>query len=216
MFNAPLHVSKTTLKPNPHLPLVIGFDPGMSGSAYLFGQEDLNGRLLVYDEIVLSGVGTERALTDYVKPLLSRKYKGYECLFAPDPAANNRASSDEKTSVDVLKKNKFKVVIETNNTVQPRLEAVDHYLSRLTDAGPALLIDPSCKKLIRAMQGGYKYLVNKKGDKQASEPDKNEHSHVADAMQYLAKNRRTSTEKAGRMKVSGFKPPTFTNPYLLR
>ncbi len=217
MFNPALHISTKPLIPNRHLPLCIGFDPGISGSAFIIGQEDLHGRLMVYDEVVLSGVGTERALNDYVKPLLARKYKDFEVEFAPDPAASNRGSSDERTSVDVLKKHKFKVKTETNNTLTPRLEAVEHYMSRLTDNGPALLIDASCKKLIRALQGGYKFLTSKKGDKTSEVPDKNEHSHVADAFQYLAKNRRTNTEKAGRMKAAGaFTPPRFQNIYLQR
>lgn len=217
MFNPALHISPTTLTPNPALQLCIGFDPGMSGSAFLIGQEDHHGRLIVYDEIVLSGVGTERGITDYLRPLLSRKYKGYDVEIAPDPAANNRASSNERTSVDILRKFKFNVnTRDTNNTLAPRLEAVEHYLSRLTDVGPALLIDPSCKHLIRAMQGGYRFTTIKNGDKTSETPDKNQHSHVADGLQYLAKNRRTNTEKAGRMKAAGFKPPMFKNVYLQR
>ena len=216
MFNPQLHIAKETLKPNPNLPLVIGVDPGMSGSSYVFGQEDTHGRLIVYDEIVLQGVGAARAMTDYVKPLLARKYKDFDVEIAPDPAASNRAQSDEKSVVDIIKKFKFRVKVETNNTLQPRLEAVEHYMTRLTDNGPALLIDPSCKKLIRALQGGYKFTTSKNGSKTAEVPDKNEHSHVADGFQYLAKNRRTSTEKAGRIKQSGFTPPQFNNVYLQR
>ena len=211
MFNPQLHISKSSLRPNPKLPLIVGVDPGMSGSAMLIGQEDLHGRLLVYDEIVLSGVGADRAITEYLKPLLARKYRDYDVEIAPDPAASNRAQSDERSVVDVFKKHRFKVKVETNNTLQPRLEAVEYYLTRLTDNGPAMLIDPACKKLIRALQGGYKFTQTKKGDKVSEVPDKNEHSHVADTLGYLAKNRRTSTEKAGRIKQSGFVPPRFAN-----
>lgn len=216
MFNPQLHVSRTILIPNPALPLCIGYDPGMAGSAFLIGQEDLNGRLLVYDEIVLTGVGTERGIIDHLKPLLAHKYKGFDVEFAPDPAASNRASSNERSAVDEIRRQKFRVVVETNNTLAPRLEAVEHYMCRLTDKGPALLIDPRCKHIIRACQGGYKFITTKNGDKTSEVPDKNQHSHPADALQYLAKNRRTSANKAGRIAAAGFTPPAFRNIYVNR
>jgi hypothetical protein len=51
-FSSELHVAKQALIPNRMLPLIGGFDPGVSGSAMMFGQLDLSGRLCVFAELV--------------------------------------------------------------------------------------------------------------------------------------------------------------------
>jgi hypothetical protein len=51
---------------------------------------------------------------------------------------------------------------------------------RQVDGDPAFLVDPRCTQLKAAMMGGYRYKP--KGD---SDIEKNKHSHVAEALQYL-------------------------------
>jgi hypothetical protein len=64
--------------------------------------------------------------------------------------------------------------------VAARVNAVDDYLMRQVDGDPAFLVDPRCTRLKAAMMGGYRY--KSKGD---GVIDKNSHSHVAEALQYL-------------------------------
>lgn len=214
MFNKGLHVAKRPLIPNPRLPIVAGYDPGMQ-SALIIGQFDLHGRCLILDELVLSDVGTERMISEYLKPLLRRKYLGYEFLVVPDPAANNRSQDSENTVVRTLKdprKGNFAVHLDTDNSILSRLEPMQHFMMRLTDAGPALLIDPGCVKVIRALQGGYKYTVTK-DDSRKEVPDKNIHSHPADAACYLARYFKKGIDVAGRRATSKVVPKKYGNPY---
>jgi hypothetical protein len=51
---------------------------------------------------------------------------------------------------------------------------------RQVDGDPAFLVDPTCTQLKAAMMGGYRYKPKGDGD-----IDKNKHSHVAEALQYL-------------------------------
>jgi hypothetical protein len=51
---------------------------------------------------------------------------------------------------------------------------------RQVDGDPAFLMDPRCTQLKAAMMGGYRY--KKRGD---GDIEKNKHSHVAEALQYL-------------------------------
>lgn len=213
MFNSSLHVSSRTLLPNPHLPLVVSLDPGMN-SALLVGQNDLHGRALVYDEIITSGMGAERVISERLKPLLRTKYPNFKPIIAPDPAAANRSQTDERSVVDVYRKH-FDVKYDTDNTLPPRLAAVEHFMCKLTEVGPALLIDPSCKILIRALAGGYRYNIDNKG-REAPLPEKNEFSHPADSLQYLCKHFLREYNKDLRRKTSAFKPPVFNNGYNLR
>jgi hypothetical protein len=57
---------------------------------------------------------------------------------------------------------------------------VDDYLMRHVDGDSAFLVDPRCTKLKAAMMGGYRYKKTGDGD-----IDKNKHSHIAEALQYL-------------------------------
>jgi len=184
-FNADLHVAKKPLVPNVHLPLVGGFDPGMN-SAMIFGQMDLHGRLLVYDELVQRDMGAQRFITNRVQPLMRVKYRDYNFTVSPDPASSQRTQTDERTVLQTISKH-FKVKIaDSNNRLPGRIEAIEHFTTRLTDIGPALLIDPACKVLIRALRSGWRYNKTQKGDT-APEPAKNDYSHPGDGFSYLCK-----------------------------
>ena len=193
MFRPDMHVSKKPLLPNPYMQLVVGVDPGRGSGAIVIGQEDLHGRLLIYDEIITKGKGAERVILEHLKPLLRHKYPGFKVVIAPDPSANNGGQTDERSIIDVYRKH-FTVKYESNNTLTPRLEAVEHYMTRLTDVGPALLIDLRCKQLTRAFSGGYRYTINRK-DMESPTPEKNPYSHPADAAQYLARHFRKQHER---------------------
>jgi hypothetical protein len=75
----------------------------------------------------------------------------------------------------------------TNDFVRRR-EAVAGLLSRMTmTARPALVVDPACLTLRKALGGGYCYRRLQVGGEARFKdvPDKNRFSHVADALQYL-------------------------------
>lgn len=186
------HVSILQLEYNPGLPLVAGFDPGVGGSAFVFGQEDFEGRLVVLGELVQEGFGVTRLIQERLRPYLRRRFPEIgvdaEFIIAPDPASANRTQTDEKSVVDVLKQY-FKVSIERNNRLPLRLDAIEHYSTRLVSDGvPALLIDgQNCPTLIRALRGGWRYALDKKEQIKGAEPEKNQYSHPGDAFGYLAR-----------------------------
>jgi hypothetical protein len=210
-FNPDMHLSRTQIKYDTGQPLVIGFDPGIGGSALIFGQEDVHGRLRVYGELVQDGMGAERIINERLKPYLRRRFPGVRVLIAPDPSAANRAQSNEKSVVDVFRKH-FDVKYDTNNRIAPRLAAIEHYTTRLTDVGPALLIDEKeCPILVRALKGGWRFSMDTKRDViKGAEPEKNQYSHPGDAFGYLARYFARLGERAERYggKVqSTFQPP---------
>lgn len=182
-FNRELHVAKQPLKYNPHLPLIIGFDAGLTPAA-TFMQQDSFGRVLILDELVSDNMGAQRFCREKIKPLLNRKYRDATILVAADPATKQRAQTDEKTVASVLEKElQVKVKGAASNDLAARLGAVDGFLTLLTEAGPALLIDPACKNTIAGFASGYRFAINTKGVA-ADKPDKNAYSHLADAIQY--------------------------------
>lgn len=208
-FKSDLHLSKKRLMYNPLLPLVAGFDPGVRGSALIFGQEDYDARLCVLGEIVVVGKGASRFVQEDVRPYLKRNFPDLDLdrfTIAPDPAAGNRTPTDEKTVVDVLKKH-FKVSIESNNRLPLRLEAIESFSSRLTMKGAALVIDEQmCPILVRALKGGWRYALDSKENPKGAEPEKNQYSHPGDAFGYLARYYHRQAAKNERYTSAGAKP----------
>ena len=97
-----------------------------------------------------------------------------------DPAGIQRAQTDERSAVDIIKAEGLKVIPAKTNNVSSRINAVDEYLMRQVDGDPAFIVDPRCTQLKAAMMGGYRFKPKGDGD-----IDKNKHSHVAEALQYL-------------------------------
>lgn len=216
-FKPELHVSKSPLLYNPHLPLVFGFDPGIGGTAAVFGQQDLMGRLLILGEVTAEGYGTQRFLEEKLRPYIRRKFPDArleDIICAPDPAAGNRSQTDERAVVDVIRRH-FPVKIETNNRLPLRLDAIEHFTTRLVEGKAALLIDPECVEIIRAWRGGWRWAVDQKKDiVKGLEPEKNAASHIADAGGYLARYFHKQSEREMRYGAVGrkpFQPPRFTN-----
>jgi hypothetical protein len=191
-FNKGLHVTPCKVSINMNIPVVIGYDPGMN-TALIFGQLDIYGRLSVIDEMCLQGYGTRRMLEERLIPHIKLNYAGSPIIIAPDPAGNQRSQSEETSVVDVLKDPKYRhlwdVVLDSDNIrnlLGPRIEAVDHFATRLVQGGPALRVDPKCRTLIRALVSGWRYEQTKNGVEKVS-PEKNEFSHPGDGLTYLCR-----------------------------
>lgn len=216
-FNADLHVSKKPMVFNPNIPLIVGLDPGLTGSACIFGQQDMHGRLYVLGECVQSGFGATRLAQEVIRPYIYRRFPGAKLIIAPDPAANNRTPTDERTVVDVLKQF-WPVDIESNNRLPLRLDAIEYFTSRLVEGGPALVVDVlHCPVLIRALKGGWRYTLDKKkGGIKGAEPEDNPYTHPGDAFGYLCRYFHRNAQRDIRYGSVAFKPPIFKNNYSFR
>lgn len=216
-FNADIHVSKRPLVWNPNRPLIVALDPGLAGSAFLFGQEDYDGRLLVFKELVQEGYGAQRLIEERLIPVLRQDFRGSEVIIVPDPAANNRSPTDEQTIVRIFKRY-FVVDCESNNRFPLRLNAIEHFTSKIIAGVGAVQIDKAgCPHLIRALKGGWRYTADTKKDiLKRSEPEDNPFTHVGDTFGYLCRYYHRGVlrnEKYGKLASSsgvGFKPPLKT------
>jgi hypothetical protein len=188
-FDPELHVSANRLVFDPMLPLVAGFDPGMGGSAFIFGQETLDGQLRVLGELVQKNMGASRLIDERVKPFLRARFPDAQFVVAPDPASKNRNNANEQTVLEVLREH-FDVSIETNNRLSLRIDALEHYMTRIVNTRPAFIVDQqACPIFLRALRGGWRYSLDvKTGNQKSPEPDKkNPYSHPGDAGGYLAR-----------------------------
>lgn len=165
-------------------PLIVGLDFGRDPCAVVT-QLDHRGRLLVLEEIMAEDIGLELQLARGIKPqLLQERYLGIPIAIVGDPAGKQRSTMYEETSFDLVKRAGFSAFPAPTNDIDARLRAVEAFLLAQRDGGPAMMIDKQrCPTVIRALSGGYRYGKTR-GNKRKPTPDKNEFSHVADALQY--------------------------------
>lgn len=151
--------------------------------ACTINQQDLRGRFLTFAELTSENMGITRFLDLKLKPLLAERFPGHPVLIIGDPAGSQRSQTDERSVFEVIKAKGFTVVPARTNSVAARISAVESLLAGQVDGGARHLIDPSCKALIKALRGGYRYKIKKSGEMEDS-PEKNESSHIADGHQY--------------------------------
>jgi hypothetical protein len=164
-------------------PVLIGMDFGLNPSAVV-GQIDAMGRLLLYRSLTADGMGLLRFLRTILKPELAQTFPGAPILVIGDPAGTARAQTDEKTVYDILEQEGLMAKPAYTNSIIARITAVEQFLNRQVDTGAGMLVDPSCRPLINALRGKYRYKIKNNGEMDDT-PDKNEASHIADALQYL-------------------------------
>ena len=179
-FRPDYHMAEQTLQPiiNGVRPIIIGMDLGLTPAAVI-GQQDPRGRILILDEAVSFDMGIQRFVRTVLKPLITERFSAAPILVISDPAGVQRAQTDERSAVDIIKAEGLKVMPAKTNNVSARLSAVDDFLMRQVDGDSAFLVDPRCTRLKAAMMGGYRF------HKKNGNIEKNKHSHVAEALQYL-------------------------------
>jgi hypothetical protein len=179
-FRPDYHMADQTLQPviNGVRPIIVGMDLGLTPAAVI-GQQDPRGRVLILDEAVSFDMGIQRFIRTVLKPLLTERFSAAPILIISDPAGIQRAQTDERSAVDIIKAEGFRVMPARTNNVSARLSAVDDFLMRQVDGDSAFLVDPRCTRLKAAMMGGYRF------HKKNGTIEKNKHSHVAEGLQYL-------------------------------
>lgn len=180
-FQPNYHVAKGELTPQKGSvkPIIVGLDLGLTPAAVI-GQQDMRGRAIIMDDIAEFDMGLIRFVRTRLKPLLAEKYGGMPVRVIVDPAGKSRSQNDEKSAVEILQNEGLTVVPASTNNITARLNAVDDLLMRQVDGDPVFLMDSRCTKLKAAMMGGYRY------HQKTGNIEKNNHSHVADALQYFA------------------------------
>lgn len=185
-FRHPLHASTTPLTYNPRRPLCIGMDFGRTPAAVTC-QQTPTGQWLVLDEFHKLNCGIEKFLEQWL-PWMAQRFPEHrdpsQWQLWPDPSGRYGKENSEKTCFSVLRANGL-VPRPAYQDLETRIGSVRRLLQRLVNDGdPAILIDPSCRNLIRGCAGEYSYKKNQEGDLQPH-PRKNHASHTQDALQYV-------------------------------
>lgn len=183
-YRDPLHAAAQPLAAWPGLPLTVGVDFGLTPAAAI-SQRGPRGHWRVLGELVAEDMGAQR-FGALLATELARRWPGLPAHVWADPAGRQRAQTDERSAMDILAAQlACPVSAAPSNEFTLRREAVAATLSRLIDGEPGLALDPSCRMLRKGFAGHYRYRrLATSGERWRDAPDKNEFSHVHDALQY--------------------------------
>lgn len=183
-FVQDFHVAQEPIEAiqSPSHPITLGIDFGRT-PAVVFMQRDPRGRVLVLNELTAVNMGIETFITTELTPFISNHYPGFDFVAAPDPAGFMKQQLNEMTLVDALKNAGFKCVKPPTNDPERRIQAVERLLALQVEGKAMFLVSPVCKQLIKGFRSGYRYKQRKNGELE-DRPEKNESSHVHDALQY--------------------------------
>lgn len=193
-------------------PLYLSFDFGRT-PVCIIATMTSGGRLVIVDEIMGEDMSIDTLMSEHVKPVLRQKYSTNPVAGATaDPSGVVEAQSVDVSPFDVLMNHGVPVESPGTNKLQPRLEAVKQYLTKLDKTGqPQLQITSNCKYLIDALKYTYVFeSVRGKNDVVRDTPTKTHEgwaSDLADATAYLClytgllsrykqKTRKSSTRRA--------------------
>lgn len=174
-------------KTYPDRPLLLGFDYGLT-PACVICQVSPRGQLLVLDELFAKDMGIRQFARDVVRPHLALNYGTYGFQAAGDPSGMSKRDTDEKTCFMELAEEGIACVPASTNAFVGRREAVAKYLTRMVDGQPAMIVDPKCDLIRRGFNGRYQYKrLQVVGEERYRDvADKNDFSHLHDALQYAA------------------------------
>ena len=173
------------LEPDIQYPIQVGGDFGLTTAA-IFGQKLPNGQWRIFHELVTFDMGLER-FGYMLKGELETRFPKYDVLVWGDPAGMKRDEIFEVTAFDHLRTIGLVARPTATNDFRVRREAGAAPMNRLIQGKPGLLVDKRCKRLRKALNGGYhfKRVQISGGERYKDQPNKNEHSHVGDAFMYL-------------------------------
>lgn len=191
-FRKAFHVAQKPLEPvlGSNNPLIVGMDNGLQAAAAI-GQQDARGRVNVLAECYVpedETMGVESFLDKLLMPLLANKFATVprsKIVFVLDPACFARSQVDERTIAQAVQQRGFVAVKAGTNDPERRVQAVEGLLARQIDAGPGLLIDARCGHIVNALEWGHRWKKTSSG-LTSTTAEKNHHSHIGDALQYLA------------------------------
>jgi hypothetical protein len=180
-FSEHRHVATEKLNPIRGFSVIVGQDFGLT-PAIVLGQLTHRG-IIITDELPATDESLEDFLDEYLSPLLLERYQGFNIVACGDPAGKGRSGHDKRTSFGIMRARGIKAFPAFTNDPKLRIATVNWFLGR--DQG--FVVSPHCIHLREAMSSGYVFKETKNNSGQYTDiPLKNEHSHIADATQYLA------------------------------
>jgi hypothetical protein len=190
-FRKDIHISSKKLEPHQGLPLLFGWDFGLTPSCILAQKQ--GNSLKVLKEWVSQNEGIQtfapKVMSDVgqLYPAWSNPQKDH--FHWIDPAGFQKAQTDARSCAQVMQEYAPIYNLEPGPiNLTDRKGAVEHFLLGIDKDGAWLELDPEeVSTLLAGFDGGYRYKDSQSSiETTKPEPIKDKHSHPHDAFQYLA------------------------------
>lgn len=183
-FNEVTHVKE--VQPDPRLSLTVGIDFGRTPAAAIAQKQD-DGRWYVLHELVTENMSSHK-FGQILKTYINEKddLNNLPVEFIGDPAGSQLAQTRDETCFQMLREVGVHAVPAPSNVFEERTTALDVLLTKLVAGEPAIVVHPRCSTLVRGLAGDYRFKRLKVAgdDRYHDKPDKNDVSHVCEALHY--------------------------------
>lgn len=213
-YNDQLHCVEFDV--NTRLPVYVGWDYSYNGQACVLAQLSPAGQLRVFQEFVGEEIGLHSFVVNVVKPGIQKFGKLDFRMSTGDPAGAKHGDLDEKFALAMLNDAypdmvcglPFQTFPADTNSLGPRIDGVNHFLNRLIDGAPALILHPRCSVLRKGFLGRYEFKrVQVVGeDRYKDVPTKNRYSHPHDGLGYLCRGILADAKENDEPEVPDFQP----------
>lgn len=189
-YNPRIHRLKERYYPDPHKwPFIIrGWDFMHNHSVALVHLH--KGRFVVFDEMPNMGYNTRRIGSEVIEYCNQEYGNNFEYIDVVDPSGQwLERGATGKSSVDILKgapaDGGFGLNVKPGiQDPQIRIDSLMRYLTSMVGGEPAFALSPNCTYIETALVSGFIWPEKSKGKRAA--PEKNEYSHIMDALCYIA------------------------------
>ena len=194
IYNDAVHTVADGIPWDPHAPLYIGADYGRTPSIVACQLDERHDRLLAIGEYCSEGMSAA-LFAPLARDWLNRRFPGAQVRGWGDPAGARPGQSVEDTPRDIMRAagipmDSAPFGSAPENNFELRTGALDTLLaSNGMDGRPRFLLSaPDCPRLRRALMGGYRFRRLKVSGDEAytDQPEKDHHSHIAEATHYVA------------------------------
>lgn len=192
-FDATFNLAPVPIKPIPGQSIYLGLDISGLHPGAVIVQRAPNLQLRVLEEFYAGRIGATR-FAEIIVAALQARYR--ECFLERgfyDPSNDYGADKEggEQSTIDIMRKALgCSLVPAPTNEVPVRIEAVRNQLIYpLSAQSRGLIVTPDrCPMLVEGFMSFYRFKLNPDGSVQNADsprPEKNEHSNVQDALQYV-------------------------------
>jgi hypothetical protein len=188
MFVRDWHVAKEPLRALERIPIRRGWDFGLTPACVFYQMDTMTRFNVLCVHVTWDGRGAMKQLgvdgfADEIVILSNDWFPGFEFVDYGDPAAWQKAQTDERTCAEILKSKKI-YLKPGPVTWTARKTAIERVLSTAIGGRPQLCISPDCMMILEGFEGAYRYEQIGDTGKFKDHVEKNAWSHPMNGLEY--------------------------------
>ena len=180
-----VHCQDIDFTPDITQPIVLGFDFGRTPACAILQRQPTFSRWVMFDEFLCDDMSAITFAPE-LKRYLDANYNGYKFKGYGDPSGDNKGQGTDDTPFLIIRAAGMPCYPTESNKPALRRAALENPMKEMCmDGKPRFIILPKAKMARKGLQGGFCYRrVMVSGEKYTDEPDKNEYSHIVEALEY--------------------------------